>query len=70
MYSGCRDRVVVGFITTYAIGAYHHLCYEFESRSSEVYLIQHYMRKFVSDPRNKPKPRKLVFNEKINEFTE
>jgi hypothetical protein len=28
-----RDRVVVGFTTTYAIGAYHHQQYEFESRS-------------------------------------
>jgi len=35
MYSGCRDRdhLVVGFITTYAIGAYHHLRCEFESHS-------------------------------------
>ena len=28
-----RDRMVVGFITTYAISAYHHWCCEFESRS-------------------------------------
>jgi len=28
-----RDRMVVGFTTTYAISAYHHLCCEFESRS-------------------------------------
>jgi len=27
-----RDRMVVGFKTTYAISAYHHCC-EFESRS-------------------------------------
>ena len=26
-------RMVVGFTTTYAIGAYYHLCYEFPSRS-------------------------------------
>jgi hypothetical protein len=25
-----RDRMVVGFTTTYAIGAYHHWCCEFE----------------------------------------
>ena len=28
-----RDRMVVGFKTTYAISAYHHWCCEFESRS-------------------------------------
>ena len=28
-----RDRIIVGFITTYAISAYHHLSCEFESRS-------------------------------------
>ena len=42
-----RDRMVVGLITTYAIGAYH-----FESSNpvyGEVYSIQHYVIKFVSD---------------------
>jgi hypothetical protein len=29
----CRDLLVVGFTTTYAISAYHHSCCEFESRS-------------------------------------
>jgi hypothetical protein len=33
-----RDRMVVGFITTYAISAYHHKCCEFEPHSSEVYF--------------------------------
>jgi len=28
-----RDRMVVGFSTTYAISAYHHWCWEFKSRS-------------------------------------
>jgi hypothetical protein len=28
-----RDRMVVGFTTTYAISAYRHSCCEFESRS-------------------------------------
>jgi hypothetical protein len=32
--------MVVGFITTYAISAYHHKSCEFESCS---YLIQHYI---------------------------
>jgi len=27
-----RDRMVVGFTTTYAISAYHHWCCEFNSR--------------------------------------
>jgi hypothetical protein len=29
----CRDRIVVGFTTTYAISAYHHWCCEFEPHS-------------------------------------
>jgi hypothetical protein len=44
-----RDRMVVGYITTYAISVYHHLRCEFESRAGEVYSIQHYVIKFVSD---------------------
>ena len=44
-----RDRMVVGFTTTYAISAYHHQRCEFGSCSSEVYSIQHYVIKFVSD---------------------
>ena len=41
-----RDRMVVGFTTTYAISAYHHWCCEFESRSGR--CVQHYVIKFVS----------------------
>ena len=37
-----HDYRVVVFITTYAIRAYHHK-HEFESHSSEVYSIQHYV---------------------------
>ena len=51
MTSRGRDRMVVVFTITYAIGAYIHWICEFESRSSEVYLIQHYVVKFVSDLR-------------------
>jgi len=36
-----RDRMVVGFTTTYAISAYHHWCCEFESRSGR--SVQHYV---------------------------
>ena len=43
-----RDRMVVGFTTTYAISAYHHWC-EFESRSGRG--VQHYVIKFVSELR-------------------
>ena len=43
------DCMVVGFITTYAINAYHHWYCEFKSRSGMVYSIQHYAIKFVSD---------------------
>ena len=48
---GCwyRDRMVVGFTTTYAISAYYHWCCEFESRSG--LGVQHYVIKFVSDLR-------------------
>ena len=34
-----RDRMVVGFTTTYAIGVYHHWCCEFELDQGEVYNI-------------------------------
>ena len=44
-----RDDMVIGFITTYAIMAYHHWCYEFESRKGEVYSMQHHVIKFVND---------------------
>ena len=43
------DGMVVGIITTYAISAYHNLCCEFESRSCELYSIQHHVIKFVSE---------------------
>ena len=46
---GC-DGMVVGFITTYVISAYHHLRCEFESRSWRGMLnAQHYVIKFVSN---------------------
>ena len=41
--------MVVGFTTTYAVSAYHHLR-EFEPRSGEVYSI-HYVNKVVSNLR-------------------
>jgi hypothetical protein len=41
--------MVVGFTTTYAISAYHHQRCEFKNRSGEVYSIQYYVIKFVSD---------------------
>ena len=44
--------MVVGFITTYAISTYQHKRCEFESHSDEVYSIQHYVIKFVSDLRH------------------
>jgi hypothetical protein len=42
-----RNRMVVGFTTTYEISAYHHWCCEFESRSGRDVL--HYFVKFVRD---------------------
>ena len=41
--------MVVEFATTYVIGAYNHYRCEFESHSGEVYSIQHYVIKFISD---------------------
>ena len=38
-----RPRMVVGFITTYAISAYYPQRCEFDSRSGEVYWIHHYV---------------------------
>jgi hypothetical protein len=51
LWRGRRDRMVVGFTTTKVISAYYHWRCEFESRSGEVYSIQHYVIKFVSDLR-------------------
>ena len=45
----CRDRMVVGFTTTYAISAYHHWCCEFGSRSGRG--LHQYLIKFFSDLR-------------------
>jgi hypothetical protein len=51
VWIGCRgrDRMVVGFTTTYVISANHHWCCEFESRSAQG--VQHYVIKFGSDLR-------------------
>jgi hypothetical protein len=50
---GRRGHVcmVVGFTTAYAISAYHHLRCKFKYHSGEVFSIQHYVIKFVSDLR-------------------
>jgi hypothetical protein len=40
---------VVGYITTYAISAYHHNDVSSNPAHGEVYSIQHYMIKFLSD---------------------
>jgi hypothetical protein len=44
-----HDHMIVRFTTTYAIGAYHHWCCDFESRSGRG--VQHYVITFVSDLR-------------------
>ena len=43
------DRMLIGLTTNYAIGAYHHYCCEFESRSGRG--VQLYAIKFVNDLR-------------------
>ena len=50
-YRRGRDRMVVGYTTAYAISAYHHWSYDFESRSGEVYSIQKYVIKVVNELR-------------------
>ena len=45
-------RMVVGFTSTFAISAYHHWSCEFESHSGDVYLIQLFVIKFVSNSGN------------------
>ena len=44
-----RDRMVVGFTIIYAISAYHHWCFGFDTRSRRG--VQHYVINFVSDLR-------------------
>jgi hypothetical protein len=39
--------MIVGFTTTYAISAYHHWCFEFESKSSG-WGVQHYVIKWLA----------------------
>jgi len=47
-----RDHMVVGFTTTCAISAYHHTkVVSLNIVHGEVYSIQHYVIKFVSDLR-------------------
>ena len=46
-----RDCVVIGFTTTYMISDYRQYRCEFETAHDEVYPIQHYVIKFVSDLR-------------------
>ena len=51
-----RDRMVVGFTTTYTISAYHHWCCEFESPSG--WGVQHYVINFISDLRQNKQTNK------------
>ena len=44
-----RDRMIVGITTANTISAYHHT--SCESGSGELYSIQHYVIKFISDLR-------------------
>ena len=48
---GCdgHDSIVVKFISTYAISAYHTNIVSSNPAHDGVYLIQHYAIKFVSD---------------------
>jgi hypothetical protein len=52
-----RDRMVVGFLTTYAICAHHHYCCEFEPRSRRGELETTLCDKFVRHLR-----RSVVFS--------
>ena len=46
-----RDHMVVGFTTTYAISAYRYKVRRSNPTHGEVYSLQHYTIKFVSDLR-------------------
>jgi len=46
-----RDRIVVGFTTTFAISACHHYAVSWNPAHAEVYSIQNYVIAFVSDIR-------------------
>jgi hypothetical protein len=43
------DRMVVGLTTTDAISAYHHNVVSSNPAYDDVYTVQHYVIKFVSD---------------------
>ena len=43
-----RDRMVIGFTTTFAVSVYHHNVVSSNPAHGEVYSIQHYVIKFVS----------------------
>ena len=43
--------IIIYYIYTYAISAYDYKRCEFDSRSDEMYSIQHYVITFVSDLR-------------------
>jgi hypothetical protein len=43
--------MIVGFTTAYVVSDYHQYSCEFESQLGEVYSIQHYVIKYVSDLR-------------------
>ena len=45
----CRDRMVVGYTTTCAISAYHHYAVNSNPANGDVFSIQHYVIKSVSD---------------------
>jgi hypothetical protein len=57
---GC-DPMAIIFTTTYAISTYVHQSCEFEFHSSEVYSIQHYVIKFVSDLRQVGRFRRVLW---------
>jgi hypothetical protein len=48
---GCRghDHMVVGFTATYAISAYHPKVVSLNPAHGEMYSIQHYVIKFISN---------------------
>jgi hypothetical protein len=47
-----RDRMVVGFTTTYITSVYHHYVLSSNPTYYEMYSLQHYVMKFVGDLRH------------------
>ena len=65
-----RDHIVVGFTTTCAISAYPTNVMNLNPAHDELYLIQHYVIKFVSDifPGNQVSATNKTYSDNVAEI--